>query len=102
MGFRYRKRWNLLPGLAINLSKKGLSSLSFGRPGATVNVPIARESPSQATVGLPGTGLSWRESHSDKPRPKRERQQQQRGEDSYTSTKRIINEVRTMLCEPDR
>ena len=78
MGFRYRKRWNLLPGLAINLSKKGLSSLSIGRPGATINVPIAREGPSQGTVGLPGTGLSWRESLSDKSQSKRDRQQEQR------------------------
>ncbi len=101
MGFRFRKRLKLFPGLAINFSKKALSSLSIGRPGATINVPIAREGQSQATVGLPGTGLSWRESLSDKPRSKRDRQQQQRGEDSYTFTERIVNEVMTMLLEPD-
>ena len=93
MGFRYRKRWNLLPGLAINFSKKGLSSLSIGRPGATINVPIAREGPAQGTVGLPGTGLSWRESLSDKSQSKRDRQQEQRGENGYTSTERIITDL---------
>ncbi len=101
MGFRYRKRWNLLPGLAINFSKKGLSSLSVGRPGATVNIPIAREGPPQGTVGLPGTGLSWRESLSDKPPSKRDRQQKQRGEDSYTSTEWIISDLMDILCQPN-
>ena len=100
MGFRYRKRWNLLPGLAINLSKKGLSSLSIGRPGATINVPIAREGPAQGTVGLPGTGLSWRESLSDKPHSKRERQLLQRRENGYTSTEWIITDLMDILCEP--
>ena len=100
MGFRYRKRWNLLPGLAINLSKKGLSSLSFGRPGATINMPIAREGPAQGTVGLPGTGLSWRESLSDKSRSKRDRQQEQRGENGYTSTEWIITDLMDILCQP--
>jgi len=55
MGFRFRRRIRLLPGVRINLSKSGVSTsiggrgawLTFGRRGT------------RATVGLPGTGLSY-------------------------------------------
>ena len=53
-----------------------------------------------ATVGLPGTGLSWRESLSDKSQSKRDRQQKQRGENGYTSTEWIITDLMDILCEP--
>ncbi len=55
MGFRFQRRVRLLPGVRINLSKSGVSTsiggrgawLTFGRRGT------------RATVGLPGTGLSY-------------------------------------------
>jgi Protein of unknown function (DUF4236) len=50
--FKFRKRIKLLPGLWINLSKKGVS-LSAGVKGFTVN------SRGRSTVSLPGTGLSY-------------------------------------------
>ena len=59
MGFRFRRRIRLFPGITLNLSKNGLSSISLGRPGATVNVPINRTGKTRGTVGLPGTGLSY-------------------------------------------
>jgi len=37
MGFRFRKRLRIIPGLWLNLSKKG-TSLSVGGRGATINV----------------------------------------------------------------
>jgi uncharacterized protein YecT (DUF1311 family) len=49
--FKFRKRIKLLPGLWINVSKKGVS-LSAGVKGFTVN------SRGRTTVSLPGTGLS--------------------------------------------
>jgi hypothetical protein len=55
MGFRFRRSIRLAAGLRINLSKTG-SSLSVGRRGATLNF---RERGARATVGLPGTGLSY-------------------------------------------
>jgi hypothetical protein len=55
MGFRFRKRIKLFPGLWINLSKKG-GSVSVGGHGATTN--ISKEGV-RGTVGLPGTGLSY-------------------------------------------
>lgn len=58
MTWRFRRRIKLFPGCWINFSKNGLSSISYGRPGATVNVPVGRKGPTRGTVGLPGTGLS--------------------------------------------
>ena len=59
MAFRFRRRIRLFAGLTHHLSKNGLSSISLGRPGATVNIPINRGGKARGTVGLPGTGLSY-------------------------------------------
>jgi hypothetical protein len=59
MGFRFRKSFRIAPGIRINLSKKGLSSVSLGGRGATLNV--GSDSGSRVTVGIPGTGLSYSE-----------------------------------------
>lgn len=64
MGFRFRKSIKILPGVRINLSKKGVSSISIGRRGATVNIRANGEK--RATFGIPGTGLSW-QTRLDKP-----------------------------------
>ena len=56
MGFRFRKSLRLLPGLRLNLSKRGASSLSIGGKGLTVNLG---KKGSRTTVGIPGTGLSY-------------------------------------------
>lgn len=56
MGIRFRKSIKLFPGVRINLSKSGVST-SLGVPGATVNVKAGRKT--KATVGLPGSGLSY-------------------------------------------
>src|SRR5262249_28522443 len=61
MGLRFRRR--LGHGLFhLNVSKSGLS-VSAGVPGATFNMPLVnltnrRRNP-RATVGLPGSGLSY-------------------------------------------
>ena len=57
MGWRYRKRIKILPGIHINISKSGIStnvgvkgaSVTFGPKGTYVN------------SGLPGTGLYRRD-----------------------------------------
>lgn len=38
MGFRFRKSIKLAPGVRLNITKKGISSVSVGKRGATVNV----------------------------------------------------------------
>ena len=56
MGFRFRKGLRLLPGVRLNFSKSG-ASLSLGGRGMSVNL-----SPSgvRTTVGVPGSGMSYR------------------------------------------
>jgi hypothetical protein len=54
--FRFRKTFSILPGVRINLSKTGVSS-SLGGHGAIVNV--GKNGP-MVTLGVPGTGLSYR------------------------------------------
>jgi hypothetical protein len=55
MGWRFQRRKKLLPGLTLNLGKRG-ASLSAGPRGAKVNV--GRRG-AQATVSLLGSGLSY-------------------------------------------
>jgi hypothetical protein len=56
MGIRFRKSVRVAPGVRLNFGKKGLTSLSLGRAGATVNL---NQDGAKTTVGLPGTGLSY-------------------------------------------
>lgn len=55
MGLRFRKSFQLFPGVKLNVSGGGVSA-SFGAPGATFNVS---ESGVRATVGIPGSGVSF-------------------------------------------
>ena len=55
--FRFRKTIPLGKFFRINVSKTG-TSLSAGRPGATINV---RKDRVDGTVGVPGSGLSYKE-----------------------------------------
>lgn len=57
MGFRFRRSIRLAPGVRLNLSKSGVST-TIGVPGANVNVGRAP----RATLGIPGTGLSYQTS----------------------------------------
>jgi hypothetical protein len=57
MGLRFQKRIKILPGVYINLSKSGVSA-SVGGHGATVNVGSTGRR--MVTLGIPGTGLSYR------------------------------------------
>lgn len=56
MGFRFRRRPRVIPGVWLNLSKSGVSAPIGGR-GLTLNLTQRGARP---TVGIPGTGLSWR------------------------------------------
>ena len=51
---RFQKRIKLLPGLTLNLSKRGVST-SIGVTGARMTFGHGQK---RTTVGLPGTGLS--------------------------------------------
>ena len=56
--FRFRRSFRLLPGVRINLGKRS-TSMSVGVRGA--HVTFGGPSGTRATVGLPGTGLSYTE-----------------------------------------
>ena len=54
MGLRFQRRFQLLPGLRLNVSKSG-ASVSLGPRGA--HLTLGRHS--RVTVGLPGSGMSY-------------------------------------------
>jgi hypothetical protein len=58
MGLRFRRRLHILPGLWLNVSKRGVST-SIGGHGATLNLSKRGK---MTTLGLPGSGLSYRSS----------------------------------------
>jgi hypothetical protein len=55
MGFRFRRRLRVVPGVYLNISKSGFST-SIGRRGATLNLS---KRGARTTVGIPGTGVSY-------------------------------------------
>ncbi|NBM92719.1 DUF4236 domain-containing protein [Proteus sp. G2662] len=55
MGFKFRKRIKIAPGIHINVGKTGVST-SIGKRGSTINIG---KNGTKATFGLPGTGLSY-------------------------------------------
>ena len=55
-GLRFRKSIGILPGVKLNVSKTGVST-SLGGHGATMNIGTRSRT---ATIGIPGTGLSYR------------------------------------------
>jgi len=58
MGLRFQRRVKLLPGVHLNLSGSGVG-VSVGGRGAHIGVTARGQR--YTSIGLPGTGLSWRE-----------------------------------------
>ena len=58
MGLRFQRRIKILPGIHLNLSRSGVG-FSVGARGA--HVGITARGQRYTSVGLPGTGVSWRE-----------------------------------------
>ena len=57
MGFRFQRRIRIAPGVRLNLSKSGIGG-SVGRNGLRLGLDAKRKK--YFSVGLPGTGLSYR------------------------------------------
>jgi Protein of unknown function (DUF4236) len=57
MGFRFRKSIKIVPGIRLNVGKRGINSLSVGGRGVTTN--IGRRG-THTTYSIPGTGISYR------------------------------------------
>jgi Protein of unknown function (DUF4236) len=58
MGFRFQKRFSVLPGVKVNLSKSRVST-TIGGKGAGIN--IGPDGKPMVTIGIPGTGMSYRQ-----------------------------------------
>jgi Protein of unknown function (DUF4236)/Bacterial SH3 domain len=56
MGWRYRRPVRLAPGSRINITGSGVSTVSFGSRGATLNMG---KGGTRTTFGLPGSGVSY-------------------------------------------
>jgi len=57
MGWRFRKSFKILPGIRINIGKRGISGATLGKRGFTTS--IGKQGVFQ-NLGLAGTGLSYR------------------------------------------
>lgn len=57
MTIRFNRRVSIIPGLRLNLSKRG-ASVSVGHRGGWITVGSRG---ARATVGIPGTGVFWTE-----------------------------------------
>ena len=57
MGWRFRKRINIAPGVNLNLSKSGIST-TIGKKGASVNIG---KNGTYLNTSIPGTGLYSRQ-----------------------------------------
>ena len=98
MTWRFRRSLRLGP-LRLNFAKSGLSSVSLGGRGASLNVPIGRAGGTRATVGLPGTGLSY---SSELGRPSTsQRRQAQRGSDGQPTTQQLVDLLAEGLLGPN-
>jgi len=61
MGFRFSRRISLFKGVRLNISKSG-TSVSVGSHGGWLTFG---KKGTRATVGIPGTGMSWSEKIED-------------------------------------
>lgn len=63
MGWRFRKSFKILPGVKLNINKKSIG-VTFGGKG--VHYTVNSKGKHTASVGIPGTGLYYTESHTKK------------------------------------
>ena len=59
MGFRFQKRIRILPGLSLNLGKRGVS-LTIGSRGLKTTISSRGV---KHSIGLPGTGIRYETSY---------------------------------------
>lgn len=74
MGLRMRKSIKIMPGVRLNVGKKGVG-VSFGTKGLRYSINSSGRR--TATVGIPGTGISYSQSYSKKKKRKTNYQKQQ-------------------------
>ena len=64
--FRFRKGVKIAPGIRLNITKRGINSLTLGGKGISYNIG---KKGTRATGGLPGSGMSYSQysSYEEKP-----------------------------------
>ena len=55
---RYQKRKKIAPGTHLNIGKRGVNSVTFGKRGSGLSVTAGKRG-TRINVGIPGTGLSY-------------------------------------------
>ena len=60
MAIKFRKKIKIAPGIKINVTSKGVSSVSIGGKGATLNV--GGKNGAKLTTSISGTGISHTQS----------------------------------------
>jgi hypothetical protein len=100
MGFRFRKGLRFGP-FRLNFTANGLSSVSLGGRGASLNIPVGRDGPARGTVGLPGTGLSYSTPLGVKHPSTRQRRQAQQGGSGQPTTQQIVAILQEALVGPN-
>lgn len=73
MGLRFRKSIKILPGVKVNISKKGISSIGLGKSGASINL---NKKGIRTNIGIPGTGISYSKYHPNKKPAEKELEQE--------------------------
>lgn len=68
MGWRFQRRVRIVPGVRLNFGKRG-TSISFGHRGFWYT--IGARGRRRATLGFPGTGLSYTTTSGGAHRPAR-------------------------------
>jgi hypothetical protein len=66
MGFRFRKSFKIIPGIRMNVGKKGISSLTIGPRGSKINI---NRQGINASTSIPGSGVSYNEKIFNLPGP---------------------------------
>ena len=100
MGLRYRKQIKVAPGVKLNVSKSGVST-SVGKRGATMNFSGRG---TKATVGIPGSGLSYSKQLTKKKKPAADLKDLERQvrEESGLSRREMKELQRIVRKDPDR
>ena len=73
MGLRFRRSIKILPGVKINISKKGISSICLGKSGASINL---NKKGISTNIGISGTGISYSKYHPNIKPPEKELEQE--------------------------
>ena len=95
MGLRFRKSVKILPGVRINFNKNS-TSVSIGKRGARYTVSSTGKK--TATIGIPGTGISYSQSVNAKKGNKAAKEQQAEKKEYSAKTYKVCSILFYIIC----